>query len=204
MPHEQGAWALRFVPNGAVCVCDGGRPTSRGLSPAGRQCRQPEPSAPCRRAHAPRAGGMGASFRSEWGGLCMRRRQAHEQGPVACGAAVPPARAFGAVQTRPCPTSRGHGRFVSFRMGRFVYATAADPRAGACRLRRFWGGCGRERKWTADMLRRPKRIIPQVPFAVAFSPAAQAGRRPAAVCCLPRAIRDRGHDIHGNRPGILF
>ena len=85
MPHEQGAWALRFVPNGAVCVCDGGRPTSRGLSPAGRQCRQPEPSAPCRRAHAPRAGGMGASFRSEWGGLCMRRRQAHEQGPAACG-----------------------------------------------------------------------------------------------------------------------
>ena len=78
---------------------------------------------------------MGASFRSEWGGLCMRRRQAHEQGPVACGAAVPPARAFGAVQTRPCPTSRGHGRFVSFRMGRFVYATAAGPRAGACRLR---------------------------------------------------------------------
>ena len=55
--------------------------------------------------------------------------------PMSRGAAVPPARAFGAVQTRPCPTSRGHGRFVSFRMGRFVYATAAGPRAGACRLR---------------------------------------------------------------------
>ena len=49
-----------------------------------------------------------------------------------------------------------------------------------------------------------KRIIPQVPFAVTFSPAAQAGRRPAAVCCLPRAINDRGHGIHENRPGILF
>ena len=104
MPHEQGAWALRFGSDGAAVRADGDRPMSRGLSPA-------------------------------------------------------------AV---------------------------------------FWGGAGRERKWTADMLRRPKRIIPQVPFAVAFSPAAQAGRRPAAVCCLPRAIRDRGHGIHGNRPGILF
>ena len=59
--------------------------TATGPRAGGRQCRRPEPLAPCRRAHAPRAGGMGASFRSEWGGLCMRRRQAHEQGPVACG-----------------------------------------------------------------------------------------------------------------------
>ena len=196
---------LRFVSDGAAVRADGDRPTSRGLSPAGRQCRQPEPSAPCRRAYAPRAGGMGASFRSEWGGLCMRRRQAHEQGPVACGAAVPPARAFGAVQTRPCPMSRGHGRFVSFRMGRFALSDGDRPMSrGLSPAAVSWGERGRERKWTADMLRRPKRIIPQVPFAVAFSPAAQAGRRPAAVCCLPRAIRDRGHDIHGNRPGILF
>ena len=33
-PHEQGAGALRFVPLGAVMGVDGGRPTSRGLSPA--------------------------------------------------------------------------------------------------------------------------------------------------------------------------
>ena len=28
-PHEQGAWVLWFVPNGAVVRVDGGRPTSR-------------------------------------------------------------------------------------------------------------------------------------------------------------------------------
>ncbi len=33
-PHEQGAWALRFVPNGANVRVDGGRPTRRGLPPA--------------------------------------------------------------------------------------------------------------------------------------------------------------------------
>ena len=33
-PHEQGAWVLRFVPNGAVVGVDGGKPTSRGLPPA--------------------------------------------------------------------------------------------------------------------------------------------------------------------------
>ena len=33
-PHEQGAWALRFVPDGAMVRVDGERPTSRGRSPA--------------------------------------------------------------------------------------------------------------------------------------------------------------------------
>ena len=42
--------------------------------------------------------------------------------------------------TRPSPTSRGLGRFVSFRMGRWWKLTAAGPRAGACPLRRFFGG----------------------------------------------------------------
>ena len=52
----------------------------------GRQCRQPEPLALCSRAQAPRAGGLGAAFRFGWGGEGSRRRQAHEQGPAACGA----------------------------------------------------------------------------------------------------------------------
>ena len=34
MPHEQGAWVLRFVPHGAETGEDGGKPTSRGLPPA--------------------------------------------------------------------------------------------------------------------------------------------------------------------------
>ena len=54
--------------------------------PRGRQCRRPAPSAPCSRAQAPRAGGLGAAFRFGWGGGGSRRRQAHEQGPAACGA----------------------------------------------------------------------------------------------------------------------
>ena len=45
----------------------------------------------------------------------------------------------GSVQTRPCPTSRGHGRFFTFLAGRERAQTAASPRAGACRLRRFGG-----------------------------------------------------------------
>ena len=32
------------------------------------QCGPPVPLAPCSRTQAPRAGGLGASFRSEWGG----------------------------------------------------------------------------------------------------------------------------------------
>ena len=58
-------------------------PMSRGL-----QCGLPVPLAPCSRTQAPRVGGLGASFRSEWGGGGSRRRQAHEQGLAACGAAV--------------------------------------------------------------------------------------------------------------------
>ena len=54
--------------------------------PRGRQCRRPAPSAPCSRAQAPRAGGECAAFRFGWGGGGSRRRQAHEQGPAACGA----------------------------------------------------------------------------------------------------------------------
>ena len=41
--------------------------------------------------------------------------------------------------THPCPTSRGHGRFFAFLVGREREQTAAGPRAGACRLRRFLG-----------------------------------------------------------------
>ena len=42
-PHEQGAWALRFGSDGAGKEADGGRPTSRGLPPAGRWATLPCP-----------------------------------------------------------------------------------------------------------------------------------------------------------------
>ena len=63
--------------------------------PRGRQCRRPAPSAPCSRAQAPRAGGLGAAFRFGWGGEGSRRRLAHEQGPAACGALGDAALPFG-------------------------------------------------------------------------------------------------------------
>ena len=50
---------------------------------------------------------------------------------------MPASSAFGPMETRARPTSRGRARCVSFRMGRQSEQTAAGPRAGACRLQRF-------------------------------------------------------------------
>ena len=57
-----------------------------------------------------------------------------------CGPAVPAASAVGSVFTHPCPTSRGHGRFVSFLFRRQSAYTADGPRAGAVCLRRLGDG----------------------------------------------------------------
>ena len=74
--HEQG-----------LAACVPAVPTA-----SGRQCRRPAPLARGRRAHAPRAGGMGASLRFWWGSGGRRRRQAYEQGlaafEVCCGGGV--------------------------------------------------------------------------------------------------------------------
>ena len=171
-------------------------PTSRGWACfvsvlMGQRCGQT--------ATGPRAGGGSAAGQSLW-----RRADApmpHEQGGGS--AAGQSLRREGHASP---PHEQGVGLLRFGSDGAAVRADGDRPMSrGLSPAAVFFGGSGgRERKWTADMLRRPKRIIPQVPFAVAFSPAAQAGRRPAAVCCLPRAIRDRGHGIHGNRPGILF
>ena len=63
-------------------------------------------------------------FRFDWGEGASRRWQAHEQGPAACGPAVPTASAFGAVLTSARPTSRGQALCVSFRLGRWCEQTA--------------------------------------------------------------------------------
>ena len=55
--------------------------------------------------------------------------------------AVPAASAFGPMETRVRPTSRGRARCVSFRMGRRWEQTASGPRAGAVRLRRVGRRC---------------------------------------------------------------
>ena len=59
--------------------------TADGPRAGGRQCRRPVPLAPYSRAQAPRAGGLGASFRFCSGGRAHTRRTAHVQGPSACG-----------------------------------------------------------------------------------------------------------------------
>ena len=63
-------------------------------------------------------------FRFDWGEGASRRWQAHEQGPAACGPAVPTASAFGVVLTSARPTSRGQALCVSFRLGRWCEQTA--------------------------------------------------------------------------------
>ena len=50
--------------------------------------------------------------------------------------AVPASSAFGPMETRARPTSRGRARCVAVRMGWQREQTAAGPRAGACRLQR--------------------------------------------------------------------
>ena len=101
--------------------------------PRGRRCRQPEPLAPCSRAQAPRAGGLGAAFRFGWGGEGSRRRLAHEQGPAACGALGDAALPFGQGALpvcgvdAVCPAGKG----------------AAEWRAGSWRIAGESGGSKR-------------------------------------------------------------
>ena len=80
-------WTLEWVRAGSAggqCLrlgVDAPKPHEQG----GRQCRRPVPLARWSRKTAPRAGGGLASFRFCSGGRAHTRRQAHEQGPAACG-----------------------------------------------------------------------------------------------------------------------
>ena len=127
---------------------DGGRPTSRG-----RQGRLPVPLALCSRTQAPRAGGLDASFRSEWGGGADRRRQAHEQGLAACG--VLGTGRFGSMQTHPHPTSRVAAVPTASAVG--SDSTHPSPMSGVTGvLWRCVMGCGwmemeREVRWHMEM-----------------------------------------------------
>ena len=84
---------------GAAIPCSAGAMGRRAARRSSRQCRLPTPSAPCRHAHAPRIGGMGAAFRFGWSGSRSRRRQAHEQGPAVCKGMR--------WATLPCPAGKG-------------------------------------------------------------------------------------------------
>ena len=68
------------------------------------------------------------------------------------GPAVPAAGAFGSRSTQTRPMSGGRVCCVSFRLRRRWEQTAAGPRAGACRLRRFFGD-GEAGKWSLFLKR---------------------------------------------------
>ena len=96
---------------------------------------------------------MGASFRFCSGGRAHTRRTAHEQGG---GSAAGQCLRLGF--TRPSPTSRGLGRFVSFLFRRQSAYTADGPRAGAVRLRR--SGDGRRGKTDDGSPKPPQAASP--------------------------------------------
>ena len=97
--------------------------------PSGRQCRRPAPSAPYSRAQAPRAGGLGASFRSEWGERARRRRQAHAQGPAACGGWGREAAPL-AVYSRTQAPREGGGSAASQRLRLRIHAPKPHAQGG--------------------------------------------------------------------------
>ena len=104
---SEGTGRTRARAGFAGPECQSSRLCARTVFSWSRQCRQPAPSAPWRRAPAPRAGGGRAAFRFGWGGGGSRRRQAHEQGPATCGAlgdaALPRwARGAAGVRVRRC------------------------------------------------------------------------------------------------------
>ena len=109
---------------------------------------------------------------------------------------MPAASAFGALVTQDRPTSRERSCFVSFLFRRQSAYTAAGPRAGACRLRRFWGrgdgeNGGVSRKGDSQGSGLLSGCRPAVPAASAFggvftrpSPTSR-GR----VCCVSVRMR---------------
>ena len=132
---------LRFGSDGAVVGVDGGKPTSRGLPPAGRQCRQPVPSATCSRAQAPRVEGLGAAVRSEWGEGAYRRRFWGD-GETALWAGQ--TGLWGTLEMR---SSEGVRFWVCFAVRELRSLEFGRSKFGACGLWRLGLGCLGARSW---------------------------------------------------------
>ena len=81
--QRPAASGQRPAASGQRPAASGQRPAASGQRPS-RQCWQPTPSAPWRRASAPRAEGGRAAFRFGWGDGGSRQRQTHEREPAAC------------------------------------------------------------------------------------------------------------------------
>ena len=110
---SEGTGRTRARAGFAGPECQSSRLCARTVFSWSRQCRQPAPLAPWRRASAPRAG-------------AVRLRRGYA-GDRAVGAAVPPDRAVGSLLTRVRPTSRGRARCVSFRRGAAVGSDGERP-----------------------------------------------------------------------------
>ena len=117
--------------------------------------------------------------------------------------AVPAASAFGSGSTRPCPTSRGHGRVFVFLVGQWREQTAAGPRAvpavpaagafgsGSTRLCPTSRGHGRffaflVGRWRAQTAAGP-RAVPALP-AWHHPSTADTGARPALYASMPSML----------------
>ena len=170
---SEGAGRTRARAGFVGPECQSSRLCARTVFSWSRQCRQPAPSAPWRRAPAPRAGGGRAAFRSGWGGGGSRRRTAHEQGPFACGAlgdAALPCRARDAAGVRgrrclPCGqrrcrvarrifgVSRGKAGYQSVFPIRGVYRRAGE-RSRRALPRKRWRRMS-PRKWNAPFSQQP-------------------------------------------------
>ena len=154
-----------------------------------RQCRLPVPSAPWRRASAPRAGGGRAALRFGWGGSGSRRRQAHEQGPAACKGvrlATPPCPRQGqggaaGVRDRRCSPLRGKS---ASELARLILEASRERAEGRGALPIRYGrqarrgtGKGQRRTSGAGIRARPATAFPR-----RYKPAFRSFRTPCFPC----------------------
>ena len=164
------------------------RPSGPAAQRPSRQCRPPVPSAPWRRAPAPRAGGGRAALRFGWGGSGSRRRQAHEQGPAACKgmrwATLPcPAGARDAASVRDRRCSPLWGKSAS-ELARLILEASRERAEGRGALPIRYGrqarrgtGKGQRRTSGAGIRARPATAFPR-----RYKPAFRSFRTPCFPC----------------------
>ena len=160
------------MPGGGVHLAPQGQAAPPKPPGPRRQCRLPVPSAPWRRAPAPRAGGGRAALRFGWGGSGSRRRQAHEQGPAACKgmrwATLPcpaGARDAAGVRDRRCSPLRGKS---ASELARLILEASRERAEGRGALPIRYGrqarrgtGKGQRRTSSAGIRARPATAFPR-------------------------------------------
>ena len=119
-------------------------------------------------------------------------------------AAVPADSAFGEGVTPVCPTSRGQTGCGAFRLRRARGQTAAGSRAGACRLRRFWGDGAfspRDSGWERYVYLTRRAAVPaDSAVGEGVTPVCPTSRGQTG-CGAFRLRRARGQTAAGSRAG---